>query len=151
MIRYRKGDLIDALNLGMVDVIAHQANCFNTMGSGVAKAIRENFPEAYEADCRTVKGDKGKLGSVSIASVPAGFIFNLYGQYNYGKDGSQYTDYLALADALGEMARVLNACDFTGDIGLPKIGAGTGGGDWSIIETLIDLHLDQWNVYIFEL
>lgn len=57
---YVKGNLIEALKSGSVQAIAHQANCFNTMGSGVALAIKNAFPEAYEADCKTVKGDKKK-------------------------------------------------------------------------------------------
>ena len=35
------------------------------MGAGIAKTIREYFPEAYEADMNTVKGAKEKLGSIT--------------------------------------------------------------------------------------
>lgn len=148
---YVKGDLIQALKQGSIQCIAQQCNCFNTMGSGVALAIKNAFPEAYEADCKTEKGDKRKLGGFTMAATVHGYIFNLYGQYNYGKDGNQYTNYEALRGALRNMAFKLKSIGFTGTIGLPKIGAGTGGGDWETISQIIEEELTVWEVRIYEL
>ena len=39
-----KGDLIDLAIEGKFDLIVHGCNCFNTMGKGIAKSIRQNFP-----------------------------------------------------------------------------------------------------------
>lgn len=148
---YVRGDLIQALKQGNVQCIAHQANCFTTMGSGVALAIKNAFPEAYEADCKTVKGDEKKLGGFTMAATVNGYIFNLYGQYNYGKDGKTYTNYTALESAFRNMAHKLRGIGFTGTIGLPKIGAGTGGGKWEVIEQIIREELKGWEVRIYEL
>lgn len=148
---YVRGDLIQALKQGSVQCIAHQANCFTTMGSGVALAIKNAFPEAYEADCKTVKGDEKKLGGFTMAATVDGYIFNLYGQYNYGKDGKVYTSYAALESAFRNMAHKLRGIGFTGTIGLPKIGAGTGGGKWEVIEEIIREELKGWEVKIYEL
>jgi len=148
---YVKGCVVEALKSGSVGVIAHSCNCFNTMGSGVALAIKNAFPEAYEADCRTEKGDKRKLGGFTMAAIVEGYVFNLYGQYNYGKDGAQYTNYEALRGALRNMAFKLKSLGFTGTIGLPKIGAGTGGGDWETISEIIKQELTLWEVKIYEL
>jgi len=81
------------------DIIGHCCNCFCTMGSGVAAAIKAKYPEAYDADCKTKKGDRTKLGTLSLAvviktdptqtvasintPVPAGIkaVANLYAQY----------------------------------------------------------------------
>ena len=109
MIKYKKGDLIKAFQSGEVTAIGHQSNCFNTMGSGVALAVKSAFPEAYAADCTTVKGDKSKLGSMSCCMTPKGPIFNLYGQYTYGREkGVVYTDLKALGNALGQMKLFLD-------------------------------------------
>jgi O-acetyl-ADP-ribose deacetylase (regulator of RNase III) len=149
---YVKGNLVEALKAGSVDVIAHQSNCFNTMGSGVALAIKEAFPEAYAADCNTIKGDKAKLGTHSMAVTKYGHVFNLYGQYNYGKDGAHYTDYLALEYALDSMVEQLMQHSMLGcKIGLPKIGAGTGGGNWNIIKGILEDTLTNFEVLIYEL
>ena len=59
--------------------IIHQANCQTTMGSGIAKQIREKYPEAFEADCRTTRGDITKLGSFSWVKARDGkYIYNCY-------------------------------------------------------------------------
>ena len=148
---YVKGCLIEAFKCGSVGAIAHSCNCFNTMGSGVALAIKNAFPEAYEADCKTVKGDEKKLGGFTMAATVNGYVFNLYGQYNYGKDGKTYTNYDALESAFRNMAHKLRGIGFTGTIGLPKIGAGTGGGKWEVIEEIIREELKGWEVKIYEL
>lgn len=149
MLNYEGGCLIQALKDGSVGVIAHQSNCFNTMGSGVALAVKKAFPEAYEADQATLKGDRRKLGGYTMASTIYGLVFNLYGQYNYGKDGAKYTDYHALEEALTNMAHKLRAVEYTGKIGLPMIGAGTGGGRWDAIERIILKTLSDWDVVVY--
>lgn len=150
MLKYKVGDLVEAAAIGEVDAIAHQANCFNTMNSGVAKAIRTRFPGAYEADCLTVKGDRSKLGDFSVYQVrdtldnsPISLIYNLYGQYNYGYDAKGYTNYEALRGALMNMKEDLLTGNNLFKIGFPKIGAGLGGGDWDTIAGIIDLTFDE--------
>ncbi|MBU8850049.1 MAG: macro domain-containing protein, partial [Desulfobacterales bacterium] len=64
-----KGDLIQFALTGRFDVIIHGCNCFCSMGAGIAKMIRDNFPEAYQADLKTGMGDKKKLGTYSMARI----------------------------------------------------------------------------------
>lgn len=149
LIQYREGCLIEALKSGEVQAIGHQANCFNTMNSGVARAIREQLPEAYEADCRTPRGSLTKLGSVSVGFTEFGPVFNLYGQHAYGRDGKQYTDYDALEHALDKMAQMLWTSEFQGKIGFPKLGCGLGGGDWSVVSEMISQDFPFWEVIVY--
>lgn len=154
--KYIVGDICDALEAGDVDAIGHQANCFNTMNSGVAKAIRTRFPEAYEADCKTIKGDIEKFGDLSLATVVTefgfGLIYNLYGQYNYGYDAAGYTSYEKLEQALTAMRDDLLTVKSLRCVGFPKIGAGLGGGDWGTIAEIIDrLFSDDFYVNIYVL
>lgn len=162
MIKYKVGDLVEALKFGEVSSIGHQANCFCTMNSGVAKAIRRAFPQAYEADLHWGdKGDKGKLGDCSAAEYErqdesVGIIYNLYGQYNYGYDAKGYTNYEALRGALLNMRIDLEtAVSHSGEdwkkVGFPKIGAGLGGGDWDTIEDIIDQVFKDYDVTIYVL
>lgn len=135
--KYKIGDLCEALKQGEVAAIGHQCNCFNTMGTGVAKAIKKHFPEAYEMDCMTTKGDKLKLGEISLAKTPYGYVYNLYGQYGYGRNQC-HTDYTALESALTEMRdECLRDMFPAKKIGLPKLGSGHGGGDWSKVQQII--------------
>ena len=41
MIKYKVGDLIEALKNHEVDAIGHQCNCFHVMKSGIAPLIEE--------------------------------------------------------------------------------------------------------------
>lgn len=152
MLKYRKGDLITAAKTGEVHIIAHQCNCFCNMGRGIAPLIAKAFPEAREVDNCTAVGDKEKLGSLTMGYNREHeiFIFNLYGQYGHWKkeDGSINTDYDALRRSLTEMAKWLDEED---TIGLPKLGCGLGGGEWNIVEKIIEETLSGLNVTVYEL
>jgi O-acetyl-ADP-ribose deacetylase (regulator of RNase III) len=139
MIEYRKGCLIQALKDDKIDILAHGVNCQGVMGSGVAKLVKENFPDAYEAyklkGLSYAYGGKNLLGSAGLVQLNSGqFIANLFTQDRYGKDGKQYVDYAAVSSCFNQLLS-----RFTWfHIGIPKIGAGLGGGNWDIIEKLIE-------------
>jgi len=82
-----EGDLIRLALQGEFDVIIHGCNCFCQMGAGIAATIKTVFPEAYEADLQTPKGDKEKLGTFSYATVLRDnneiTIINAYSQYHW--------------------------------------------------------------------
>jgi O-acetyl-ADP-ribose deacetylase (regulator of RNase III) len=131
--------------LAPVDVIAHQANCFHTMGSGIARAIRENFPEAYEADCKTIKGDRNKMGTYSSAKVVTEnpnpqlkYIANVYSQFDFGRD-KRYTNYEAVANGLESLRNNLIKKGRDGFVvGLPwKYGCNIAGGDWDVVYAIV--------------
>jgi len=65
------GNLLQLALAGRFDVIIHGCNCQCTMGAGIAKQIKAQFPEAYKADLRTVKGAEEKLGPVNTYAITA--------------------------------------------------------------------------------
>ena len=132
------GCLIKAFKNGEIESCIHCANCFCTMGSGVAKSIRESFPEAYDADCNTEKGLIDKLGTFSVARNNLGYIFNLYAQYDFGPPPKQYFNYEAFEKGL---ALIKKYCELNNikSIGMPhKIGSDRAGGDWYVVSKMID-------------
>lgn len=134
-----EGDLIELAKQGHFDVIVQGCNCFNTMNSGIAKQIKDNFPEAYAADLLTPKGDASKLGTYSKATVGDLIIVNAYTQYRYGRDKTvQYCDCKAVDKVFGLIAQNFNGLR----IGYPKIGAGLANGDWNDISEIIDKKLE---------
>lgn len=142
-----KGDLIEMALKGEFSVIVHGANCFTTMGSGIAVGIKNTFPEAYEADLKTVKGDESKLGHYTFAQSKGVIVVNAYTQYKYWGPGVK-ADYKAIEKVFAQIGK-----DFKGHkIGYPMLGAGLAGGDWSLIEPLIDKGLDglDHTLVIFE-
>lgn len=147
-----KGDLVDLALKGEFDIIVHGANCQHTMGSGVAKAIREAFPEAYEADLATPNG-RSKLGTISVAEVTrnghAFLVVNAYTQDHFGTD-RRHVDYIAVMSAMSavkDLAEEMHPVR----IGYPKIGAGLGGGDWAVISAIIDEELEGEDHILVEL
>ena len=155
MLKYKVGCLIKAAK-DEVFVIAHQCNCFCAMGAGIAPLIAEEFPEAERVDDDTIVGDKSKLGSFThhYDDFYAVDIFNLYGQYA-PSTSSVATDYTALRSSLKGMANWMletnEVYETSRTIGLPKIGAGLGGGDWGIISKIIEEELAQFDVTIYVL
>lgn len=138
MIKYVEGNLITMAQNGEFDIIAHGCNCFCTMGAGIAPQIAKAFPSAEKADNETLKGDPYKLGtwSMGIDEVQGSRkklrILNLYTQYSTG--GQRAVDYAAIKYCFLKIRKTFPETD---KIGIPKIGAGLGGGDWDVIEDLI--------------
>jgi len=146
-----KGDLIMLAKQGMFDVIIHGCDCYGDMGGGIAKSIREHFPEAYAADQNTEKGNVDKLGSYSSAVVASKdhtlTIVNAYTQPHW-KGHGVLVDYNAVA-AVMKLIKV----DFSGRrIAYPRIGAGLARGDWTILSHIIEdaLNIEDHTLVDFE-
>ena len=155
MIHYVKGDLLE----GYCDCICHQVNCQGRMGFGVAKQIRERYPEVYETYLRRYQKHcdnryEPLLGTIDVVYIHNNdnvtAVINMYSQDGYGRDGKRYTSYDAFADALHEIRQVIPEGY---KIGFPKnIGCGLGGGNWNVISALIEEILgDDYDIYIYEL
>lgn len=133
MINEITGDLITLAEEGKFDVICQGCNCWHTMESGIAKTIKEKYPEAYEVDLQTVYGVASKLGDISYTRNTPFVIVNCYTQFKYGKEVKVYADYDAIEEALN-----LVKIKYQGKrIGLPKIGAGLAKGNWETIKQII--------------
>ena len=135
-----KGDLITLALEGKFDVIVHGCNCFCTMSAGIARAIQDEFPEAYAADLVTIKSDRNKLGDFSFATVKRNgheiTIVNGYTQFHFHGE-SVLADYEAVQRLFKKVK-----LRFSGKrIGYPKIGSGLAGGDWERISQIIDKEL----------
>ncbi|ENW79218.1 hypothetical protein F908_02690 [Acinetobacter sp. NIPH 284] len=141
------GDLIALAQTGEFDVIIHGCNCFCTMGAGIAKVIKQEFPEAYQADLNTIYGDKDKLGTYGQAHIKRDnynfIIINAYTQFNWRGQGKK-ADYAAIKQVFRSIKKDFSAAS----IGYPMIGAGLAKGDWNIISAIIDEELEGLNHYL---
>ena len=130
-----KGDLIELAKNNEFDIIVHGCNCFHVMGGGIAKQIKDEFPSAYDADKKTIKGSKDKLGKYSYVKIDKLTIINAYTQYGYqmynrGSDDVVY-------NAIKKVFETINNNFIGKKIGIPMIGAGLARCDWNIIEKII--------------
>lgn len=138
-LKHTKGNLLDLAEAGEFDIVVQGCNCFNTMGGGLAREIRERYPEVAAVDAKTKKGDYSKLGNWTVGyawfdetSDPY-IIINAYTQYNMstGEDVFEYTAFELILQKL--------AFAYPGErFGFPLIGQGLAKGDPVRINALLE-------------
>jgi O-acetyl-ADP-ribose deacetylase (regulator of RNase III) len=136
--KHAKGNLLDMAESGRFDVVIQGCNCFNAMGGGIAREIRERYPHVAEADDETTKGDYNKLGNYTKATVKGEdehsfIVINAYTQYNMST-GEDVFEYAAFALILQKIERLYGNYS----IGLPYIGMGLARGKKNVIIPMIE-------------
>lgn len=159
MITYIKKD-VTTVDSG---IVIHGVNCKGVMGSGVALAIRNKWPQVYtqykQACDANVDHMEAMLGESHYVLIHHGkngeplYVGNVFTQLNYGKDGKVYANLEAVKHG------ILTTIDFANAIGapiyMPRIGCGLGGLDWDDI----DVWLEEedvaegcgWGIYVCDL
>jgi O-acetyl-ADP-ribose deacetylase (regulator of RNase III) len=149
MITYKKGDLLQDNN----KIIAHGCNSFGVMGAGVALAIRNKYPWAFEQYKKAIDtwphNRKELLGLCNIATDKDITCYNLITQENVGSVG-RYVSYDAVDMTFKRMREHMYISEAR-SLSIPKIGAGLGGGDWSVIEAIINSNMTSIDVTVWEL
>lgn len=149
MITEVKQDILHSINPDEPTVIMHGCNCFHTMGTGVAKSLRDKWPQVYRADVEYLpKGSKDKLGHHSMAKINDNlYVLNCYTQYKYGRVGL-YADYEAIATCFKYIGEHLSP---KYKIRTSKIGCNNAGGDWKIIKGIMEKYLSKFDVTVYYL
>lgn len=148
MVSFHTGNIIDS----GADLICHQVNCQGKMNSGVAKAIRDKWPEVYTEYSKVEHLEMlGHIQNVYIRTVNGRDkgIVNMFAQYTYGYDGRRYTSYDAFWSCLGEIKKYMTPGR---RIAFPaRIGCVRGGANWNVILTMIeevlgeDFEIEIWD------
>ena len=139
-IEYRWGDVLGT----EIKHIVHGCNAQGVFNAGIAKQIRERFPEAYlhYRDIYNSATDKGlsslRLGEIYTAESNGKIILNAITQQNYGRANIRYVSY----DALDTIMKRINDMNIS-IIAMPQIGSGLGGGDWQVIAAIIESRLTR--------
>lgn len=142
MIIEKTGDILSTTNT--TNIIAHQVNCQGAFGAGLAKQIRNKYPNTrseYMRYCSVHCADLlGRCQIVTVEPMSDGslrFIANLFGQYNYGRESDRcYTNYAALRQTLTYLRDYAKFCGYS--VSIPYgLGCGLAGGDWSKVYSFI--------------
>jgi len=144
MIKYVKGDLLETNAKNII----HGCNSHGVMGSGVAKAIRAKYPQAYQ-DYQDIYNRRGlELGDMIISVQNDNkTIYNAITQQDYGRDPlTVYVSYWAIA----EVFRKVNTLGID-SIAMPMIGAGLANGDWDVISAIIENTLTRVRPVVYVL
>jgi O-acetyl-ADP-ribose deacetylase (regulator of RNase III) len=161
MIEYIKGDLLKT----DAKIIVHGCNARGVMGSGVALAIKNKWPWAYETyrEAYETRQDPRWDGDMLLPLgdiYPAANVFdgkvvvNAITQRNYGRDGKKYASYDAIDECMRKIATKFSTPKGPATnpvIAMPKIGCGLGGGVWEIVQPIIYFHLQDFHVKVYEL
>ena len=148
MVQIIDGNLLDFPN--DIDFITHSCNTHNVMGAGIARAIKNRYPNAYSADCHAMMNNDNQLGWYSFAVTDATQnkgIYNMYTQDKIG--GNRAVNYEAFYVALKKVADhiewQMKHEEEEKTLGLPwGISCGLAGGNWGIIFSIInDILIDR--------
>jgi hypothetical protein len=116
------------------------------MGSGVAKVIKDRYPEVYCGYLTMVM----KLGQVSMVKLGEQIFCNAITQQYYGRDPNRcYVDYRAVEDALAKVAYYARTLELP--VYMPFIGGGLGGGDRLVLSQIFKEVFNGIEVHIFSL
>lgn len=149
MIKYLEGNVLNS----NADVILHQVNCKGKMGAGLALQIKNKYPNVFReyAQLCTQAQENSSLLLGNVLIVPIGssqYIANLFAQDNYASYGFAahcMTDYNALRKCL----KTINEKFAGKKVALPYLlGCGLAGGDWKIVEKIIEEELTDCDVEI---
>lgn len=151
-----KGNLLELFKEGRFDFIMHGCNCFSVMGAGIAKQIKDEFPQAFRADYKyEIDTPIDKLGMFSEVSFYGfGTIINAYTQY---LPGSNF-EYSALESCLHFLKLRCGERRFRKEhglkrvkkpkLGLPLIGCGIGGGEFSTVKKILEKFTPYFDITI---
>lgn len=151
-----KGDILEYFDI-MKDscvqphVLVHGCNCMGRFNSGLAKQIRQKYPEVYKSYMMYVKNNDPRylLGSADSVKVgETGVIVNGFTQQFYGTDPNRtYVNYRAIGKVLHTVSKEYP----DRAIIMPRIGAGLGNGDWREIKGIIHGSMEKHFFIVFGL
>ena len=151
---YKKGDLLECEE----KIIVHGCNAKGVMGAGVAKEIKRKYPFAFNLYRWHYENEGLKLGQVIIAKCKGDkLIMNAIIQTNYGRENKKYVSYNAIERCMSFINNEIKNNKKTYEkvwgsaIAMPKIGAGLAGGNWSIIEEIIEKELTEVQSVVYYL
>ena len=140
-------------------MLIHVCNDIGGFGAGVAQAIAQRYPKVRDQyklwfRAQTLDFNKFELGSIQIVPVQTDLsVVNMIAQSGIGPDsqGNPPIRYDAVRTCLQKVLKA--AKDSQSSIHAPKFGAGLAGGDWAVIEQMInEILIDNgMNVTIYTL
>jgi O-acetyl-ADP-ribose deacetylase (regulator of RNase III) len=159
MVTYVKGDATKPIGGGK-KIIAHITNDDGGWGAGFTGALDKLSPEPQKIYRQWYNYWTKKfqfhifmpLGSVNYAKVNGDiYVANMTAQHRTIKTIEKPICYKSLEHALGMVAEFAIKQDAT--IHMPRIGCGLAGGDWNVVESIINrtLTLRDVEVIVYDL
>lgn len=144
-IKFIKGDLLAS----GADIIAHGCNCVGGFGSGVAGQIAQRYPHIKKAYIHKFNTEGWELGDVQFVRIGHSekSIANCATQKEYYPRDRVHADYESIEKCMNIVKEL--AGDKT--IAIPKIGCGLAGGDWEVVEKILNKVFDSREIWVYTL
>lgn len=143
--KFIEGDALQVFAESDEATLFHQVNCQQLMGGGIAKQIRNQYPQHYKdfMDYSKQQDESSLplLGQYVISGNKPKWIVGLFGQHDVASPTSNgvQTNYAALAHSLFKFFSDFGLYNTNIDMIIPKyIGCGLAGGDWAIVKKLLE-------------
>lgn len=166
MIEYHTGDATIPIP-GRACLIAHVVNNEGRWGRGFSGALSHRYPYAETSYRRWSRGEPLSLALpepfglgrtlvydvtdwAAKSSPVAVHVAHLCAQDGIGTDRIRIR-YDKLGECLSLLSVKLKAVHFPGVVSMPRIGTGLSGGSWGEVEPLIQAHLRDFDVAVFDL
>jgi O-acetyl-ADP-ribose deacetylase (regulator of RNase III) len=149
MIQYVKGDIFKSKIMTLV----HGCNAQGKFNKGVAKRVREVYPDAYKEYMNAFAKGELSLGAVVWAAQHERLIANAITQHKYDKEktGGLFVSYDGLRQCFRSINADISALATDPRICLPLIGTGYGGGSWDEISAIIEEECTDIQPIVFAL
>lgn len=127
--------------------IAHSANCFHTMGAGVAVGMMEATDgRILVVDKKTRYGDINKLGTVSHVFYNMKYYYNIYGQHSTRTRAGVYAHFDSIKKGIERIFFAhKNIENFR--LAVPVMGCGLAGGDLEDFAKIVNQLCDSDKCY----
>jgi len=166
-IKLIKGNIIDALANTDIDIFAHGVNCRGGFGSGLAGEIARRLPKVRnEYIAKHKSKHPWTLGATQTVQIQTNniingdpysqtsYIMNCATQRDYGRDpqsqpNGMYCHYEAIDVCMREYHEFCKGHELIP--GLPYIGCGLAGGDWNIVQRIIEEIFNDMTICVYYL
>jgi O-acetyl-ADP-ribose deacetylase (regulator of RNase III) len=145
MVKTVKGDLFQADEI----LLAHGVNCKGAFGSGVALGMLQKHVKARESYFDKHYNGCWKLGEVQFVASGNKIIANCATQKNFLPRGKCHADYNAIKICMRKVKDYARLRNLT--VAIPKIGAGLAGGDWKLIEDILNDVFVDYDIVVYSL
>ena len=137
MVRYTKGNLIDA----QVEALVNTVNEVGVMGKGVALMFREAFPESARAYQAAAKAGTVHVGHVFVTERRSLIAPKYIVHFPTKKHWRHPSRIEWIRRGLRDLVRVIRERQIR-SVALPPLGCGNGGLDWEVVRREIEAALN---------
>jgi O-acetyl-ADP-ribose deacetylase (regulator of RNase III) len=136
MIRYQKGNLLEAQTEALVNTV----NTVGVMGKGIALQFKEQYPHNFQVYQKACKNGSFTVGTLLIVKE-----ITLNGEkrivnFPTKKDWKHPSTYAYIETGLQALVRELDKNEIK-SIAIPPLGCGNGGLDWAKVKPLMEQYL----------